>query len=102
MAKYKVKHKTDDDPEGPGQKVWHVYIDGADKDLDTIKSVEYELPPYFPRPEVKGRDRQNKFSVDASGSTNTVISAKIVDPTGTYRVSHTLSTESKEGETDVC
>jgi hypothetical protein len=100
VANFKIKHVAED--EAGGRKKWRVFIDGQSNDLDTIESVEYKLPKDFPRDQVTGRDREDKFSLDASGSGSPVIYAEIkVKGKPPVTESHTLTESSDTNGTDV-
>ncbi len=46
---------------------WSLWVEGADRDLDQIKSVTYTLHPTFPEPIRVVTDRASKFQLRCAG-----------------------------------
>ena len=53
--------------EGDNWWRWSLWIEGADEDLDRIRSVTYRLHPTFPEPIRTVTDRESKFQLRCSG-----------------------------------
>lgn len=65
---------------------WSVWIEGSDKEMDNIKSVEYTLHSTFPSPVRKITDRASNFRLTTTGWGNFTLYAKVLHTDG----SHTL------------
>jgi hypothetical protein len=66
-----------DGAEGDDWWQWTVWIEGPERELDLIDSVEWALHPSFPKPIRTVYDRKSKFCLDAAGWEGFTITAHL-------------------------
>src|SRR5207247_9255871 len=85
--------------EGDDLWTWSIWLDGGDRELDTVDHVVYTLHPTFPEPVRTVADRASKFRLSTRGWGTFRIFAKVVTRGGSLvKLHHDLDLRYPGGE----